>query len=354
MSTEVQQDQTEPTETSPGTKAALPVVAILIPAAMRRQILTPETERHLAWIANVISPEGDELASDDLHSVLDGAVACLTGWGTPPLTDELLHDHPDLGLVAHAAGSIRRLIPESAIFRGLRVSHAAAVIADAVAEQVMVSALLCLRPLHEIDRDMRSGGEWFELRERYPGRLLGNQVVGIIGAGYVGRMVIRLFKAFGCRLLVADPLLSGDQAAALDVEVCDLPSLMSRADIVSLHAPVLPQTIGMIGAKELASLRKGGILINTARAALIDEQALLTELRSGRITAVLDVFGQEPLPHDSPFCALPNALLSPHSAGHTIDTHQRQGQAMVEEIQRFLTDEPLQYEVSGAMFATMA
>lgn len=354
MSTDMWRDQAEQTATSPRSTDTLPGIAVLIPAVMRRQILTPQAERQLAEIANVINPTGQEVTSDDVHAALDGANACLTGWGTPPLSDEMLRDHPELGLVAHTAGSIRRLIPETAMSRGIRISHAAAIIADAVAEQVIAGALLCLRPLHEIDRDMKSGGEWLELRGRYPGRLLGAQTVGIVGAGYVGRIVIQLFKAFGCRILVADPLLSEERASELGVELRDLTALMEESDIVSLHAPVLPETTGMIGVSELSRLHDGGIFINAGRAALVDDQALLKELKSGRITAVLDVFSEEPLPQDSPFRTLPNVVISPHSAGHTVDSHFRQGQAMVDEIHRFLNGEPLRYEVTPAMLATMA
>lgn len=333
---------------------ALPKVAVLIPTDVRHQVLSSEAEQQLASIADVVSAQEKDVSSENVEELLNGAVACLTGWGTPPLSDALLREHADLGLVAHTAGSIRKLIPEAAMGSGLRVSHAANVIADAVAEQVIAGLLLCLRPLHEIDGDMKSGGEWFELRKRYPGHLLGNRTIGIVGAGYVGRTVIRLFRAFGCHVLVADPLLTADQATDLNVERVDLHPLFERSDIVSLHAPVLPETRGMIGSAEIALLRDGGIFVNTARAALVDEQALLEELRTGRLTAVLDVFDQEPLPFDSPFRELPNAVISPHSAGHTIDTHQRQGQAMVDEIRRFIHNEPLQHEVTPVMLATMA
>lgn len=354
MTTSTVQRRRENNDSMCSKPGASPTVAVVIPLPMRRQILTSKAERQLAGFATVVDPTGDQVSAEELNAALDGAVACLTGWGTPPLTSDMLQSHPDLRLVAHTAGSIRRLIPEGAMERGLRVSHAAGVIADAVVEQVITSALLCLRPLHKIDQEMKSGGEWMELRERYPGRLLGAQTVGIVGAGYVGRLMIRLFQAFGCKVLVADPFLDVQQASALGVERRDVATLMQEADIVSLHAPLLPETEGMIGATELASLRDDGIFINAARSALVDEAALLAELRSGRIMAVLDVFDEEPLPLESPFRTLPNVVISPHSAGHTIDSHFRQGTAMVAEIQHFLNGESLQYEVTPAMLAMMA
>jgi phosphoglycerate dehydrogenase-like enzyme len=110
----------------------------------------------------------------------------------------------------------------------------------------------------------------------------------------------------------------------------------------------------MIGAPQLARLADGAVFINSARAALVDETALLRELENGRIVAALDVFADEPLPADSPFRRLPNVVLSPHVAGHSLDTHLRQGQAMVDEVQRFLQGEPLQYEITPDMLPLIA
>jgi phosphoglycerate dehydrogenase-like enzyme len=338
----------------PGDGAARPAVAVLLPAAMRRQILSPAAERQLASFARVVEPAGPAVAERELPELLAGAVACLTGWGTPPLADELLLGCPELRLVAHTAGSIRRLVPPAALERGLRVSHAAAIIADAVAELVVAQALLCLRRLHEIDRAMRAGDAWAAIREAYPGRLLGDRTVGVVGAGRTGRAVIQLLRAFGCRLLAYDPHLTPDEAARLGVAAVGLDELCAAADVVTLHAPVLPETRGMIGRAQLARLREGAVFINAARASLVDEGALLAELRAGRIVAALDVFGAEPLPPDSPFRALPNVILSPHTAGHTLDTHLRQGQAMVEEVGRLLRGEPLRYEVTPAMLPIIA
>ena len=201
---------------------------------------------------------------------------------------------------------------------------------------------------------MKSGERWETIREAFPGRLLAAQTVGVVGAGRVGRAVIHLFRAFGCRVLLYDPLVSVDQAAALGVESMTLDDVLAQSDVVTLHAPVLPETQGMIGAAELARLHDRAIFVNTARAALVDECALLRELETGRIGGALDVFADEPLPIDSPLHTLPNVLLSPHAAGHTLDTHLRQGQIMVDEVQRFIRSERLCYEITPAMFPILA
>jgi phosphoglycerate dehydrogenase-like enzyme len=325
-------------------------VAVLIPQPMRQSILSPDAEAELASFATVVSGA----APEELPDLLDGAIACVTGWGTPPLPDEVLRASPDLRLIAHTAGSIHKLVPAAALARGLRVSHAAAVIADSVAELVLGQALRFLRNLDAIDREMKQGAGWLDIRNAYPGRLLSAQKVGIVGTGYVGREVIQRLRALACRILVADPFLSEVDAAALGVTKVELPELFAASTIVSLHAPALPETAGMVNAELLRLLPDEALLINTSRGSLVDEEDLLAELAAGRISAVLDVFRTEPLPADSPFRTLPNVYLSPHAAGHTVDSHWRQGQAMVDEVRRLLANEPLRYEIAPERLATMA
>jgi phosphoglycerate dehydrogenase-like enzyme len=339
---------------TPASATETPVVAVLLPATMRQRVLSADAEAALATVAELRSPNGSGLTADELSELVAGATACVTGWGTPPIPESVLSENPRLGLIAHTAGSIRKLVPLAAVERGLRVCHAAAIIADAVAEFVIAQLLLSVRPLHLIDQDMKRGVDWLQIREQRMGQLLGARTVGVVGAGYVGRVVIRLLTAFGCRILVFDPLLTDAAAAELGVERSSLPDLFAASDLVTLHAPVLPETRGMIDAGLLRQLRDGAVFVNTARAVLVNEAALLKELQSGRISAALDVFDTEPLPLDSPFRTLPNVLLSPHAAGHSTDTYLQQGQAMVDEVRRFLNGDPLRFEVTPAMLATMA
>jgi len=186
------------------------------------------------------------------------------------------------------------------------------------------------------------------------GELLGEQTVGLAGAGYIGRMLIRQFKAFDARVLVYDPFLEPAEADKLGVELVGLDELLGRSDIVSLHVPSLPETRHMIGAAQLAQLKDGALFINTARGALVDEPALIDELSKGRFTAVLDVFENEPLAEDSPLRSLRNAILAPHAAGHTHETYLRQGSTAVDEALLFLAGKPLRHEVTRSMLATMA
>ncbi|RUM08894.1 hydroxyacid dehydrogenase [Rhizobium chutanense] len=333
-----------------------PVIAVLLTEKTRRMMLDDAAVAQLNALGDVRWPAGATIDAGDVEHLLQGAVACLTGWGTPPFNDAARQRHPHLALVAHSAGSIRTLVPARLFDEGLRVSHAASKIAASVAEFVVAEAMLAMRGIHRLHHRLRKGGEWLDVRAAVPQRLLGARTVGIVGAGYVGRAVMRLLVPFGCRVLVVDPFLDDGDAAALGVFKAGLDDMLAQADVVSLHAPVLPETRHMIGARELALLRPGALFINTARAELVDEAALLAEIRSGRIEAALDVFDDEPLPFDSPFRdpALAHVTISPHAAGHTEEAHFSQGRAMVDEIGRLLRREPLHHEVTRAMLDRMA
>jgi phosphoglycerate dehydrogenase-like enzyme len=324
---------------------------VLIPETTWQQVISPEAAAQLESIGHLARPDVRDDAQ--VREALAEAKVALTGWRCPKLTPELLAAAPHLALIAHTAGSVKGLIDASAWERGIVVAHAANLIADAVAEMCILLELLCLRRVHELDRGMRAGKPWDALRE-WPGELLRGKKVGLVGCGYVARKHVQLLKAFGCEISVYDPYLSDAAAAELGVRKADLDSIFRDSKVVSNHAPITPETKGLVGKAQLAGLQPGSVFINTARAYTVDYQALLEELRTGRFYAALDVFEKEPLPSDSPFFDLPNVILTPHAAGHSEDSHRAQGQAMVDEIQRFLAGEPLRYQVTKEQLAIMA
>jgi phosphoglycerate dehydrogenase-like enzyme len=214
--------------------------------------------------------------------------------------------------------------------------------------------LLALRRVHQHDRLLKAGAAWEATKPLGVGRELAGSRIGVVGAGYTGRCVIKLLQALQAEVWVADPYMDAERATALGVHKVELPVLLTHCPVVTLQAPPTAETHHMIGARELALLQDGAILVNTARSHLVNQTALLNELRSGRIQAALDVFDEEPLPVDSPFRPLENVILTPHIAGASRQARRRQGQTIVEELQRFLAGEPLRYQVTQAMLATMA
>ena len=332
-------------------------IVVTVHRPLREMTLKPEDEARLETLAaHVVGNDGDEpWTQDDLLEHLDPDVrAVITGWGSPKLDVEALAAAPNLEIVAHAAGSVRPYVDESAWDGGVRVTHAADVIAEAVAEYTIGAILLGLRGFIGHQETLRAGGWKQTAGGPNIGGLLAERRVGVVAASMVGRRVIQLLRAFTPDVVLYDPFVDEQGAAELGVQLADLDTLMRTSDVVTLHAPILPATRHMIGRRELDLMKPGALFVNCARAWLVDEHALLDVLSAGKIDAVLDVFDDEPLPADSPFRDLPNAVLTPHIAGFTLETRARQMGAMVDEIARYFAGEPLRHEIPREQVERMA
>ncbi len=332
-----------------------PHILVLPSGALAEDIISPRAWAVLEALGTVErNPTGRMPTSEGLATWLPRATAVLTSWGTPPFDAAMLAAAPQLRIIGHAAGSIRRLTPPPVFARGIVVTHGADVIAESVGEWALTTTLMALRTAHTFDRAMQGGLAWHGTKTRW-GRELYRKRVGIIAASMTGRAFIRLLQPFDAEVTVYDPYLSEERAAALGVQrATSLDELMAGSDIISNHAPTTPETNGMVGARQLALLPDGALFVNTARAAAIDYAALTRELQTGRLVAALDVFPQEPLEDDSPLRGLPNVILSPHVAGATIESRARLGERMADEFARFFAGQPLRYQVSGDMLVTMA
>lgn len=275
----------------------------------------------------------------------------ITSWSTKPFDPTVLQGER-LRLAVHAAGSIRGLFPKSVLEHGLRiVQGGAAAMALPVAEMSLTLTLALLRNLHTHDRALQSTRDWVAGGTGMLGRSIQAQHIGVVGLSRTGRHYVDMLKGLGVRRIsVYDPYITAAQAKELGVDLLDLEALFAASDVVALHAPVTPETRGLVGAGLLGLLRDGATIINTARSAITDETALIAEVTSGRIHAGLDVFDDEPLPADSPFFGLPNVLLTPHVAGGTVDARFAQGATVVAEIERFLTGADLHHEVTAAVY----
>jgi D-3-phosphoglycerate dehydrogenase len=188
-----------------------------------------------------------------------------------------------------------------------------------VAEHTILLMLAACRRLPWLDRSTRDGA-WDKEAVRGVNRQIHGRTVGIVGLGAIGRRVAGLLSAFGARLVYHDPM-RADAAdeAALGVSYRDLDALLAEADIVTLHLPLLPETANLIDARRLRMMKRGAILVNAARGGLVDEAELARALSDGHIFAAgLDAFAAEP-PVGSPLLALDNTVITPHTAGGTVD-----------------------------------
>ncbi|MFC5832770.1 hydroxyacid dehydrogenase [Nonomuraea insulae] len=281
----------------------------------------------------------EQLDDPRIAALLPELEILITGWGCPPLTDAFLHSAPRLRAVLHAAGTVKAHLTKAVWDRGIVVSSAAQANAIPVAEYTVGAILL-------------AGKGVFGLRERYrsdrrftPAEVIadvGNygRRVGIVGASRIGRQVISHLLRHDFTVRLYDPY-----ATSADVPRLELEELLATSDIISLHAPATPQTRHLLNRDRLALLPDGAVLINTAQGSLIDTDALIDELKTGRISAILDVTTPEPLPSHSVLFNLPNVFLTPHIAGSQGNELSRMGAAVADELERLVTGTPLLHRI---------
>ncbi|MFD9111468.1 hydroxyacid dehydrogenase [Streptomyces bottropensis] len=295
----------------------------------------------------------EDFADPRVHKALAEVEVLVTGWGCPRIDRAVLDAAPRLRAVLHSAGSVKGFVTPAVWERGIAVSTAAAANAVPVAEYTLAMILLAGKDIlgrRERLRTERASPGWGFV----PG--IGNhgRRVGVIGASRIGRRVIELLRPFDLRVSLTDPYVDEAGAAALGVPLLPLDDLLRTCDIVTVHAPDTPETHRLLDRRALALMPDGAVLINTARGALVDHDALLDELRAGRLSAILDVTDPEPLPADSPLLDLPNAFVTPHLAGSQGNEVARLGLAVTEEAERLTTGRELAHALDRTTLERMA
>ena len=334
----------------------VPKLAFAMAADKTRHVFDAEALARLAQTCDIVRDAPlEEFSSAEARAVLGEVDILITGWGCPMVTADVVKAAPRLKLIAHAAGTVKFTLDHAVYDAGIRVTHAADANAVPVAEYTLASIIFANKRV-------------FELRDRYradPGRRssyalmdepIGNyhRTVGLVGASRIGRKVARLLAGFDFTVLLSDPFVKPGDPVLEGAELVDLDTLMARSDVVSIHAPSLPATRAMIGARQLALMKEGAAFINTARGALVDQAALIAELQSGRIHAVIDVTDPEIPERGSPLYSLPNVFLTPHVAGAVGMERLRLGQMAIEEVERFVTGAPMEFEIEPALLERLA
>jgi D-3-phosphoglycerate dehydrogenase / 2-oxoglutarate reductase len=238
---------------------------------------------------------------------------------------------------------------EAANERGVPASYVPDYCISEVADHTTALILVQLRKVIQLDTSVRRG-EWSAVKVAAPLPPYAETIVGFLGLGQIGRAVLHRLRPSGFRFIVADPMLSADDAVLLDVERVSTDELVARADVLSLHAPATPETVGFVNADRLARMKPTAFLVNTARGVLVDEAALAAALNSGTIAgAALDVFAAEPLAADSPLRDAPNLILTPHAAWYSATTISRLQQLVADDIAAHLAGRPLRRPVPGSI-----
>lgn len=330
-----------------------PVLVAVVSAELMAEFFADADVERLRAAASALG--GECVRVDRLADVPDlgAARVVVTSWGAVPFDAGLLARMPRLELVAHTGATVKAFVTDELFDRGVQVTQAGAAMARPVAEVSLAFTLLLLHRIGEMSVALRSPGSWYDPAVGVQHQILGAPIA-VIGASRTGRSYLELIRALGARPMLVDPTVDAAEAAALGAEKVELDDALRRARIVALHAPTLPVTHHMIGQRELALMPDGAGLVNTARSWLIDGDALEAELLTGRISAALDVFDEEPMPHDSPLRSRANVLLTPHRAAGTVEGRREQGRIVADEVEAFAAGRPLRQTVTREQLAVMA
>ncbi|MFB0523189.1 MAG: hydroxyacid dehydrogenase, partial [Candidatus Bathyarchaeia archaeon] len=287
------------------------------------------TKQEIASLVSIVGEVEEENTIETLKRNIRDVDGCITGWGSIKLTKEILDEAPNLKVILHSAGTVKPYVSDEVWNRGIRVTTAANANAIPVAEFNLGLILMTLKHVFAYQYEFRERGReaW-----RRPPTIRGyyKSKIGIIGMGHVGNHLLKLLQPFDFDILVYSRHFPEEQAKALKANKVSLEELMCVCDVVALCAANVPRNRLIINREMLSRMKDGAVFINTSRGALVDEEALLDELRFGRITVCLDVFNQEP-PLEIDFYSLPNCIITPHIAGSINEECKRLGHQILKE-----------------------
>ena len=321
------------------------VLPSLITSALAGECPCEVRELTLGWPLEPFGPvaevsEADD-AEDELIDALAGAQVLVTQMG--PVTERVLGARPELRLVVVCRGGPVNVNLDAAKRHDVRVCFAPGRNAAATAEFTVGLLLAALRRIPQAHELLAHQGSWAGstyYTYEHSGLELEDLPVGLVGYGAVGSRVARVLCAFGARVMVYDPYVQGEIHG---LRMASLDDLLGRSRVITLHARLTAETRGLIGARELALLPPGAVVVNAARGPLLDEDALCDALESGRLSAAaLDTYVQEPLPADSRLHGLADRLvLTPHLGGASRAVAEKAARIAAAEVGRWVRGEPL-------------
>ena len=330
-----------------------PKAAFLLDPASRDLIYSAEDMAEIARFTD-ITEEVIPFKQWTRHAdVLADAEMIFSGWSAPVMDQRFLDAAPKLKVVFYGAGSVRYFVTPEFWARNILVTSAASANAIPVAEYTLATVLLSLKHFWSRSRDARLGQGWGDHTRPIPGSF--RAAVGLLSFGAIGRAAARMLRAYDMKVLVHCPYLTAAEAQLLGVEKVGLDELFKRSDVVSVHTPVLAETIGMVNGRLVGLMKEGATLINTARGVILAQREVESVLRSRPdLHAVLDVTDPEPPAADDPLFTLPNVTVTSHIAGSHGRDCQRIGHYMVEELKNYLEGRPLSWQITPELLERMA
>jgi phosphoglycerate dehydrogenase-like enzyme len=282
-----------------------------------------------------VSYDNLTLDEDEQIKRIDGADVVIIA--NHPLSGKVIDSDPNLKVVSVAFVGIDHVDVEACKRRGIRIFNTGGYCDDAVAELAVGLTLSCLRNIPACDAAVQAGKGKAGLQ----GFELAGRTVGIIGTGAIGLRTAELFKAFHCKL-IGYSRSERDRAKELGLVYKSLDDVMAEADIISVHTPLTPQTKGLVGAKQIAEMKQGAILINTARGPVVDTDALAAALKANKIYAGIDVYEKDPpLPAGHPLLGAPNLVCTPHVGFDTKESIDRRADMVFENITAWEDGKPV-------------
>jgi phosphoglycerate dehydrogenase-like enzyme len=297
--------------------------------------VVPSALEPLAGRADVSIHTSEAASPAQLKEWLRGAWATIDIRARSIFDSAVLTSLPDLRVIVVRGTTAPLVDVECATRQGVLVCNTPYQSTEAVSEYALALLLAAVRRIPAMDARLRRG-EWRSTR----GFTIAGKTLGVIGLGMIGQAMCRLGRAVGMQVIGWSPTVDAARAAACGCELVDLDTLLRTSHAVSLHLRLSPTTLGIIGSRELALLKDGAIFVNTARGRLVDEAALIDELRSGRLIGAIDVFADEPIGSDHPLLSLDNVIVTPHAGWATEEVRESRARVPIENVVAALLGRP--------------
>lgn len=283
-------------------------------------------------------------SADDILAVARDADAILVTYAK--LTAELIGQLGKCKAIGRFGMGVDNIDLPAAAKAGITVTYVPDYGVREVSDHAMAMLLAMIRKI-PLSNTLVQAGRW-EMPAVVPIHRVEGRTLGLLGFGHIGRALAPKAQAFGLNVIAHDPFVRPDALKAAKVEGVDLDTLLSRSDYLSVHAPLTPQTRGLFNAATFAKMKRGALLVNTARGPLVDEEALLAALKSGQLGgAALDVVTTEPLPKDSALIGHDNLILSPHTAFYSVEALEELQTKCAADVARVLSGETPVYPISA-------
>ena len=291
---------------------------------------------------------------EELKAKIKDCDVYITCWGSPALTPEVLDCAPKLKLLTHLGSTVVPVVCDEVFERGIKVISGFDYYSKSTAEGAVAYMLAALRNIPFYTDRLKNKKIWRESNDYTDGLIY--KTVGVVGYGGVGKYVVKMLSNFDVNIKIYDIAeIPDEEKKKYNITQCGIDEIFSTCDIISLHLPYNDSTYHIIDDTLLSKIKKGALLVNTARGAVIDEVALIKHLEKGSFNAALDVYEKEPIDMDSLLLSLDNVLLLPHQAGPTVNLRAVITRELIKESADFIDKNiPLKDDISAEKAKNMS